>query len=1856
MRFRPAVVGLLLSACLATPILGQGDHPNRAAGISAQTLYSSSGTDDINLFNGNLHYRIPIGEPVAVGPLLSIAPAVVYNSQAEKVWRVCKENEEHPTGDRAIGPGWRLHFGRLVPVETRIPRGSTDCWQPSTPEAPLVDDAVYGKGSTGWAYEDPEGGIHEFYDRLVESSCNISDPTCEQTHPPKCFDPTEHGTGHCFAYTHDGSFLRLDPIDPEHGGHPTVYFPDGTFRVLGFRGGRYPILGTSLPTDLDYAETVPAYHTTLAGDLFGNQYSVQYYGDGTPGSLAHPLLTHSVPENQWDAIPYRAFPSSAASPYTPLHSSVVFQVDVTTVFHQPDWHYPNVWAPKITQVVAPTAASDGAGGWRSGAWVFGRSDSIAFTSLELPTMTGQESVNYVFSYGSGALIGVRLPTLGSVEYTYGDITLWTRQPSHYVLPDGASGGFQKDFVRGVTSRQTRRDIRTSIAGVLEPEVSTTVYSRSYVVEDACSESALQNCRLRVDVWAPRVYANEPYKVTRTVFHESDQRRNTALYGRPISTSDYFVTASTPDRAAIDSASSFRVTAFRYDFDGPRDPLNPAVSIGAGFQHKTREIERTTTWGDHALTESRSNWDGFGHWGTTVQQENDGVDLVELKRTQQTHLNRVSDTATAARWILDPVTSRTVSRPFVSGLDPTQANLSTTETFTYDTSGFLLSRRVESKDTFPAYADNRVRTETFTRGTASSAPCLYGGASRLECGNRGFPTKLVESLTGSLNGTAVNSSYTRYLYYQYGVLSAARDSGTTFYSVDRDIAPTGKVVGERPSAGRTSLTDANPALTTTSEYDLLGRVTRVVPPQGEAPTEVTYASRHVTRTQRDGSSILSQNRVFFDDLGRPIVELRRMPAGAFSYRVSTIDSAGRSVGATEWSAVACSATDLCPGLDRLQASISTVTHVSTPPGTVSGGFDALGRPAWTRRADGSTQSNTYLGWWERSTSRTVNTGASAIPSVYVYQMDALGQLTSVVEPEARSATGALMNPAETTAYRYDHMGRLIRSVKSGSNSNGVSPVSQDRTSVFDDFGWLTKKVDPESRSDTTAHDARGNVTRVWDGDITLAHTYDAAGRLRTSKYEMDIANPILDLYYDAVPGSAGYSGNMGRSNGRLVYAIRNDHTRTSHLSPSSPNVPVDFGWMSTMDLFHYTGLGGRLGFRQMQTFLIDGSPAVPPNAVSSSSDTKKRSLADSIREYFTGSGRSLDKAERSLSKVLPADPEKDGRAAPTGSPQVPSGWLRWGYSYDNGGRVSKVTYPRRDEGYPTEAVYSYDAGLPASVSVTFRNPFSYGAVGSATANLAYNPSGSVASTTVLSGGSTGVFRLETPDEASGVPRPTAWTLTRTSSQLPVENRPLVYDASGNVAQVGGATYLYDTRGRLIRDSLPLRSYNPVNRLYDGFGNLTSVTNENALSVNRANNQIVGPGTMRWSSSGQLLYDGPRQLQRDYYPDGLLMTEYQHTGANMVLTSGISGWLYDASGERAMSFWGTEGDGNLQLYLHTPRDESGRVLTEYRAEPSPPCVPDAPCTRYDRYQKDYVWVGKSALLTWTRGTGSRFSALNHLGSPEYVFDESGNQVGRVKLDSFGQDLGTTAGVDRHRFTGHERDHVTNLDGPSLPLADHMHARTYVPMLGRFTRPDPANSFSLFNPQSFNRYTYALNSPLRFVDPDGRTIEVSDRAARAFLVSTLTRPSGRAAIEAIANDPNFHARFRTGLITPLGLTERADRTGSKVKVVFGLATPTGAVKDGKFVATGADVKLDGERIRKYHADPTGVNTTAHELYHTLDVREGKVGDELKKGDLPANETGPAAQAGTATQLEDPTLTPEQAERLLDELLDTPKGHGGK
>ena len=48
-------------------------------------------------------------------------------------------------------------------------------------------------------------------------------------------------------------------------------------------------------------------------------------------------------------------------------------------------------------------------------------------------------------------------------------------------------------------------------------------------------------------------------------------------------------------------------------------------------------------------------------------------------------------------------------------------------------------------------------------------------------------------------------------------------------------------------------------------------------------------------------------------------------------------------------------------------------------------------------------------------------------------------------------------------------------------------------------------------------------------------------------------------------------------------------------------------------------------------------------------------------------------------------------------------------------------------------------------------------------------------------------------------------------------------------------------------------------------------------------------------------------------------------------------------------------------------------------------------------------------------------------------------------------------------------------------NMNARLYDPLLGRFLSPDPYVQAPDFT-QNFNRYSYALNNPLRYTDVSG------------------------------------------------------------------------------------------------------------------------------------------------------------------------------
>jgi len=91
---------------------------------------------------------------------------------------------------------------------------------------------------------------------------------------------------------------------------------------------------------------------------------------------------------------------------------------------------------------------------------------------------------------------------------------------------------------------------------------------------------------------------------------------------------------------------------------------------------------------------------------------------------------------------------------------------------------------------------------------------------------------------------------------------------------------------------------------------------------------------------------------------------------------------------------------------------------------------------------------------------------------------------------------------------------------------------------------------------------------------------------------------------------------------------------------------------------------------------------------------------------------------------------------------------------------------------------------------------------------------------------------------------------------------------------------------------------------------------------------------------------------------------------------------------------------------------------------------------------------------------------------------------------------------KFTGHERDLGVLTSGADD--LDYMHARFYNPQVGRFLSVDPADSHKLQQPQTWHRYSYVGNNPLKYIDPNGaeRAAVMQDVAVKQLLAGSTSR----------------------------------------------------------------------------------------------------------------------------------------------------------
>jgi len=105
---------------------------------------------------------------------------------------------------------------------------------------------------------------------------------------------------------------------------------------------------------------------------------------------------------------------------------------------------------------------------------------------------------------------------------------------------------------------------------------------------------------------------------------------------------------------------------------------------------------------------------------------------------------------------------------------------------------------------------------------------------------------------------------------------------------------------------------------------------------------------------------------------------------------------------------------------------------------------------------------------------------------------------------------------------------------------------------------------------------------------------------------------------------------------------------------------------------------------------------------------------------------------------------------------------------------------------------------------------------------------------------------------------------------------------------------------------------------------------------------------------------------------------------------------------------------------------------------------------------------------------YAHTDHQGSIVSLTDSIGGKVFQASYDAWGKQSVSLNTIGFYRgYTGHE--HL-----PEFGLIN-MNGRMYDPVLGRFLSPDNYVQ-GADNSQSFNRYSYCINNPLKYTDPTG------------------------------------------------------------------------------------------------------------------------------------------------------------------------------
>jgi len=675
-----------------------------------------------------------------------------------------------------------------------------------------------------------------------------------------------------------------------------------------------------------------------------------------------------------------------------------------------------------------------------------------------------------------------------------------------------------------------------------------------------------------------------------------------------------------------------------------------------------------------------------------------------------------------------------------------------------------------------------------------------------------------------------------------------------------------------------------------------------------------------------------------------------------------------------------------------------------------------------------------------------------------EYDAAGHKSRVSEFQAGNVASSSLH--WTRFENYDPFGRVGRIVSPDGHSVDIQ-YEGTRSVIRKVHGVATSTAGTEQTATTfETYDRQGRLIGVNQASgpagefVSTQYSYDPSDRLTEVKmlgvegtqirtFDYDGRGFLLSETHPEITGAVLYSGYDPLGNvGRKRSGDRGDGTYHTDLTfsydPGGRLVQVAETGGRLFKEFAYATANGPSDLRAGKLVQAKRHNYVPDVS------NPGADLHRVVTETFVYGGRGGRLSEKRLRGTDPI-----GSAAASFSQS---------YSYDLVGNVAQEVYPSclspRCERY----------GPPRALSYQYREGALTGIPGWVD-SITYHPNGLLSQIRHFND-----MTDTWGNDTNAMSRPGSIAFSGRSS---LDLGAYAYDGAGNVQAMGTDLFAYDLVSRLTEADLQTvakgQSYS-----YDSFGNLTDITTTEGgvptarpIGVSAATNRLTGAGYDAAGNVTSLFTLAPLT-----YDPFNRVTHLTGTGVNR-------SFLYDTSDNRIAIIDHLEGTEEWHL-----RGLHDKVVRSFKST-----------EEGWQWEKDWVYregqlVGSSHHARW------REYHHDHLGSPRLVTGPIGLTVAEYHPFPFGEMASATgpavdSGEPLFRYTGHERDEnckTGNCAQEGQDDLDYMLARFYSPVVGRFLGVDPVGG-RLKVPGSWNRYSYVLYNPQKYVDPSGEEIKFVD-----------------------------------------------------------------------------------------------------------------------------------------------------------------------